>query len=348
MQGGELPVEPGPETRPRLLSRRALLFLGFGEGDREPEDGYWIRVHRRAMACRFEVTLSDEDAHHVGAAREALDAIDAIESVLTVFRDTSALVELNRRAEHETVVVDQDLFDLLRLCRQIHEQTEGAYDPTSTPLSRCWGFLHRTPRLPAEAEITEALARVGLRGMSLDEATRGVRFTRPGLELNLGAIGKGYALDRVGALLRQRGVAHALLSGGSSSVLAVGGRDKGFSVDLRPRQALRRQARLRLRDAALGTSGAGEQFLEVEGKRYGHVLDPRTGWPSSGVLSATVIAAQAAVADALSTAFLVGGPDLASRYCSQHPDTLALITLDDGSDRPRIFGACAGAVVEEA
>jgi thiamine biosynthesis lipoprotein len=117
-------------------------------------------------------------------------------------------------------------------------------------------------------------------------------------------------------------------------------------VDIHSRQVARgRLARLRLRDGALATSGAGEQFFEVDGKRYGHVIDPRTGWPASGVLSVSVVTAEGAVSDALSTAFLVGGLEVAQRYCASYPQTLALVTPDDGTQRPIILGAFTGARV---
>jgi thiamine biosynthesis lipoprotein len=332
---------------PTPISRRELLALDFAHA--RQESSYWIRVQRRAMACRFEVTLSGEHGHHVPAAREGLDEVDRLESVLTVFRDTSDLVRLNRGASDGPVPVDDDLFALFRLCRQLHADTGGAFDVTSTPLSRCWGFLRREGRLPGSEEIAGARALVGMDGVELDEAARTVRFRRPGMELNLGSIGKGYALGRVGTLLRRRGVSDALVSAGGSSVLALGGNDEGWVVDLRSRQVKRdRLARLRLRDVALGTSGAGEQFVEIAGTRYGHVLDPRTGFPASGVLSASVVTAEPAVADALSTAFLVGGAELARRYCEDHPGTLALVTSDDGSERPRVFGQCPGATLEGA
>jgi thiamine biosynthesis lipoprotein len=343
------PVHESPQLigHPRSIGRRDLFSLDFGAPDRSAD--YWIRVHRRAMACRFEVTLSGEDAGHVAVARQALDEIDRIEAALTVFRDTSDLVRVNRLASAGPVPVDEDLFGLLRLCRHLHATTEGAFDVTSTPLSRCWGFLKREGRLPRADEIAAARAAVGMDAVELDESARTIRFLRPGMELNLGSIGKGHALARVAGQMRRSGVLHALLSAGGSSVLALGGRDGGWLIDLRSRQARRdRLARLRLREGALGTSGAGEQFVDVAGRRYGHVLDPRTGWPASGVLSSTVVARDGAVADALSTAFLVGGLELARRYTSSHSGVLALITPDDGSDRPQVCGAYAGATLEEA
>lgn len=335
----DLPAsESGPISRRHLLTR---VPRAASDGEE-----YWIRVHRKAMACRFEVTLSGEDDHHVQAARVALDEADRIEDALTVFRDTSALVDINRRAGAEPVEVDEELFAILARCRTMHAETDGAYDVTSTPLSRCWGFLARAGRRPHEDEIAAARARTGMDGVELDEGARTVRFRRPGLELNLGSIGKGYALERMATALRRDGVAHALVSAAGSSIRAVGGRGRGFRIDLRSRRAAKDLlARLRLRDAALGTSGAGEQFFEIEGVRYGHVLDPRTGWPASGILSATVVTDDAATADALSTAFLVGGPALARSYCASHPHVLALLTPDDGTERPQLFGAHPGASI---
>jgi thiamine biosynthesis lipoprotein len=183
-------------------------------------------------------------------------------------------------------------------------------------------------------------------GVTLDPAARTVRFRRPGMELNLGSIGKGYALGKAATTLRSRGVERALLSAGGSSVLALGGGRAGWVIDLRSRRVSERLARLRLWDGALATSGGGEQFVEVDGTRYGHVLDPRTGRPASGVVSVSVVAADPAVADALATAFLVGGIDSARRYCATHIDTLALITLE-GDERPRRVGGYRGAGVEE-
>jgi FAD:protein FMN transferase len=329
------------------MHRRDLL--GFAVRQRRPAAGHWIRIHRTAMACRFEIMLSGEEACHVQAAREALGEANRLEATLTVYRDTSDLMRLNRHAADAAVSIDQELFHLLSRCRALHTHTGGAFDITTTPLSRCWGFYYRQGRLPSLEAIREARDAVGMPEVELDSSARTVRFRRPGIELNLGSIGKGYAVQRIGAALRGQGVRHALVTAGSSSVLALGGRGRGWCIDLHSRQvAGGRLARLHLRNGALGTSGAGEQFVEIDGARYGHVIDPRTGWPASGVLSATVVTADAASADALATAFLVGGLDLAARYCNTHPGTLALVTPDDGSGRPRILGGYDGVGLEDA
>ena len=167
-----------------------------------------------------------------------------------------------------------------------------------------------------------------------------VHFRAPDLELNLGAIGKGHALDRLAAELRDAGVDQALLCAGKSSLLAVGG---AWPVDLRsPQIADHPLARLELADGALATSGAGEQFVIIDGRRYGHIIDPRTGWPAVGLLSVSVVTRDAARADALATAFFVGGLDLARRYCEEHDDVLAVVTPDDEERRPQLFGRYRG------
>lgn len=300
------------------------------------------------MACRFEVVLAAEDAGWIAAARTALNLADRLEARLSVFRDSSELSRVNRQAADEAVRVHPALFDLLRHCAELHAATDGAFDITSTPLSRCWGFLKREPKVPPPDAIEEAMGRIGMHRVALDARARTVSFLRRGLELNLGSIGKGYALDRMAAKLRRLGVTNALLSAGGSSILAIGADRAGWSVQVSSRlHAGVRIARVRLADAAMATSGAGEQFVLADDRLYGHVLDPRTGWPAAGVLSATVITSDAATADALSTAFLVAGPALAARYCEGNPGVLAILALDDDPGSITTFGTCAGAVVEE-
>ena len=334
----------GEDVNPQW-SRRAILRGSLSRALHNRDA--WIRISRPAMACRFEVTLASADADCVPAARLALDEIDAIEDRLTLFRERSDLAELNRRAGTGAVRVDALFFDLLALCAELTRETGGAFDITSTPLSRCWGFLHREGHLPSDDAIREAMANVGLNRVHLDAATHSVRFAHAGVELNLAAIGKGYALDRVAGGMRAAGVRHALLSAGRSSLVALGGREGGWQVDVASPRAQGILARVSLRDAAVGTSGAGEQFVIVDDVRYGHVIDPRTGWPASGVLSATVISSSAARADGLSTAFLIGGVRLAREYCDSHADVMALITLEDSS-RTILVGHHPGAYVEEA
>jgi thiamine biosynthesis lipoprotein len=328
------------------LSRRALFSGPRTAPDPSGSAGCWLRVYRGAMACRFEVTLAGEDARHTGAAHAALAEASRLEGAWTVFRETSVVADLNRRAADQPVAVDAELFALLSRCRTLHGDVDGAFDITSTPLSRCWGFLAREGRVPSDDEIAAARARVGMDAVELDATSRTVRFRRPGLSLNLGAIGKGAAVDAIAAELRRAGVRHALVSAGASSIVAVGGRGRGWTVDVGSRSPRARIARVWLRNVSLSTSGTGEQFIDAGGRRYGHLIDPRTGHPATGLRSVTVITGDGATADALSTAFFVGGADLARRYCHAHPGVLALVTPAGDEAHTELIGACVGAQVD--
>ena len=292
------------------------------------------------MACRFEVLLPAAAAADVAAARQALEHADRLEQAWSVFRDDSHLSQINRTAADGPCPLEDELGALLERCDHLSEATDGAFDITATPLSRCWRLLQRDGRVPGPEEIADARARTGRQLVEISGRT--IRFTRPGVELNLGAVGKGYAVGRIAAHLRQAGVEQALVSAGDSSVEAVGAPPGGWPIALRGQDV---SARLWLTGGALATSGAGEQGFEHDGVRLGHVLDPRTGWPARGVSRVTVVAPDAADADALATAFFVGGPALAARYLADHDEVLVVFTLD-GSPRPRIMGRAAGATVE--
>jgi FAD:protein FMN transferase len=300
------------------------------------------------MACRFEATLPTSDEPGVNAARNALSEADNLEQQLSIFKEGSEVSHVNRNAATRPVRVEESLFALLTLCRQLSGETEGAFDITSGPLSDCWGFLRRRGRIPEPHEIEAARALVGSDGLLLDRASRTIRFLREGAYINLGSIGKGHALDRIAAAIEKR-VRACLLAAGSSSIRAIGCPDragKGWSVGVRhPRDKNRRLAVLRMRDCAMATSGSEEQFFEHDGKRYGHIIDPRSGMPAELVSSVTVVARSAAIADALATAFFVGGPELAESYCSTHAGVLAIM-LESDSERAVVFGNNALCEVE--
>ncbi len=296
---------------------------------------YLVQLSRAAMACQFAIFLNaGQYDGGTEAALAALDLVEQLEAQLTVYRDTSEVMAINRRAAQEAVVVESGLYALLSLAADVSLATGGAFDITAGPLVKAWGFYKRAGTIPPPEELQQALAATGSRHLVFDDRTCSVRFARPDVEVNLGAIGKGYALDRAGALLASAGVHDVLLHGGQSSVLAsgshagldAGGWLVGIANPLRPEQRL---AEVVLRDRALATSGASHQFFRSQGKRYGHILDPRTGWPAEGVFSSTVIAPTAAEADALSTAFYILGVDGAAAYCREHPE-IGMVLLHPG------------------
>jgi FAD:protein FMN transferase len=307
-----------------------------------------LHVNRTAMACRFEVTLPVGDQVGVEIATDALNQIDRLEAQLSVFRESSEVSRINRQAATEAIRVEDSLFDLLTLCKKLHRDTDGAFDITSGPLTRCWGFLKREGRVPSANEIESARLLVSSNKLLLGDEARTIRFLLAGMEVNLGSIGKGYALDRVAGSIRGR-IRTVLLNAGASSICAIGAGgagQQGWIIGLRhPRYKDRRMAQLRIRDCSLSTSGSEEQFFEHEGKRYGHIVDPRSGKPADGVTSVSVVAQTAAVSDALATAFYVGGRDLAETYCASHPDVLAIM-LESSTDNPVVIGSHGGCQIE--
>ncbi len=282
------------------------------------------------MACEFAIQYHAADGAYADATLEALDLIGVLEDQLSIYRDYTEVSAINRTAAEQPVEIEPRLFSLLELCAWLHATTGGAFDVTSGPLSRTWGFLKREGRLPSDDEIAAALENVGFGNVELNAERHTIRFLKPGVEINFNSIGKGYALDRVAELLGERGVRDYLCHGGRSSVLARGrdrgGDTRGWTVGVpHPHKPGEHLGEIILRDDALGTSGAGTQFFEGGGQRFGHLIDPRTGWPTEGVFTATAVASTAAEADALATAFYINGPGGASEYCAEHMNVGAVL-----------------------
>jgi len=273
------------------------------------------------MATRFEVVLYGDNPVSLRAAgEEALDEIERLEAQLSLYRASSEIAHVNARAARESVRVSPSVFALLEQARQLSEETEGAFDITVAPLVRCWGFMENRGHLPDESELAEARASVGMHLVELDPANFTVRFKRPGVMLDLGAVGKGYAIERAVELLVEAGVSSALLHGGTSTVFGLGHPPEAESwtvaLESPPRQGSDATshkdsplALVPLCNEALSVSAVWGRSFEHHGKLLGHVLDPRTGRPVQGVLLAAVVLPSATETDALSTALLISGGD---------------------------------------
>jgi thiamine biosynthesis lipoprotein len=309
--------------------------------DRSEHECSLLRFSRRAMATLFEVLLPLGTANAHDAAQAVLDEVDRLEAQLTVYREDSEVSVLNRRAFAEDVRVEPNLFALLGLASRLHAETDGAFDISVGALIQAWGFYRRQGRVPEPTERAEVMTRIGMQHVALEGDTCSVRFLTPGLQINLGSIGKGYAIDRAADLLRQSQVGQALIHGGHSSIYALGsepGSRGGWRIGITdPSRPGRRVGVLRLRDRALGTSAATFQHLQYNGRKLGHILDPRTGWPTEGMLGASVAAPSAAQADALATAFFILGVDRARDYCAKHADVGAVL-FPEGATRPVVIG----------
>lgn len=309
------------------------------------EDVAVLRASRRAMATLFEVMLPFGSPLAQQAAESALDLIDELEGQLTIFRDHSEVSQLNATAADGPVEVERRLFELLEFAAHITRQTQGAFDIATGALTRAWGFYRREGRVPTPLERSQAMAQTGTRFIALDRDRRTVRYLRQGLEINLGSIGKGYALDRVAERLGEEWhVTSALVHGGASSVRAIGtplGQPRGWPVAIKhPWLPERRLGTVHLDGCGLGTSAATFQHFEYNGRKLGHLLDPRTGWPAEGMDQVSVVAPTAAEADALSTAFFVLGVEPTARFCQTRPD-IGVVMLPAGQDRPVTFNLTA-------
>ncbi len=309
-----------------------------------PGDLALIRVSRRAMATTFEIALPFGTPNAIEAAEDALDLIDQLEEQLTVFRDTSEVLRLNATAADGPVIVEEQLFELLAHAVALTKDTAGAFDCATGSLVKAWGFFKREGRVPTARELATARLASGMRHVILDPVAKTVKFRQHGLEINLGGIGKGYALDRAAELLWAKwGIRSALLHAGGSSVRALGvplSQLRGWAVVVRhPWDDSRTLGTVWLANQGFGTSAATFQYFEYNGRKLGHLLDPRTGWPASGTASASVAAPTAAAADALSTAFFVLGATAAMDHCRSRPDLAAIVLPEDQADeRPVVVG----------
>ena len=302
------------------------------------------------MATLFEVRLGAGVPGAVELASRALDLIDALEAQLTVYRDDSEVSRLNATAHLGPVQVEPGLFALLETAQRLGDETGGAYDVTTGALSVAWGFFKGPRRVPDPVSLADARAHTGRHLLRLDPVRKSVAFERPGVLINLGSIGKGYAVDRAASILHDHWwPTSALVHGGHSSLFALGSPPGRFGD--RWEVALRNPFRLevplgllRLRNRGLGTSGTDFQRFEAGGRAFGHILDPRTGEPAQGPAGVTVLAPTAAVADALSTAFFLLGRDAAAGYVQTHPEIAAVFVEAgpaDGSPRVTTLGLTA-------
>lgn len=294
---------------------------------------------RLSMASVYAIEAwGADEARLPGAVEEAFDEVDRIDRLMSHYRADSPLSRVNREAAQHPVAVDPELFDFLAEALRYGRASGGTFDITVGPLMKAWGFFRGEGRMPADEALAAARRHVGGSHVRLDPASRTVAFDEPGVELDLGGIAKGYAVDRAVGILRAAGVGAALVSAGGSTVYGLGappGR-RDWAVDLQdPLHADRRARTVHLRNRALSVSGSSEKFFEVDGVRYTHIMDPRTGRPVQGVLAVAVLTATGTAGDALDNALFVLGPGGSVRYLETLPGTEVYFFVPDGAARWR-------------
>jgi thiamine biosynthesis lipoprotein len=335
---------------PRRLAKLAGPMIGIAdelESLHAPEtassEPVLLRFARKAMATTFEVMVPFETPSASEMAQAMLDEIDRLEGQLTVYRDSSEVSRLNARAADQPVRVEPNLFELLTLAAHLYRETDGAFDISVGALIKAWGFFRREGRVPTPEERANVRERIGMQHVLLDAQKQTVHYQRRGLEINLGSIGKGYALDRASLAVSRTGqrqeretASGVLLHGGHSSVLALG---RVWTLGLTdPERPQCRRALVHLHNRALATSAITHLHFEHAGKKLGHLLDPRTACPAEGMLSATATAPSAAEADALATAFFILGIEKAREFCEQHSTIGAALITRDAPQRVVVLG----------
>lgn len=271
--------------------------------------------HLDAMGSTYSIIAYGQDRVRVlGAIDLAFEEVKRLDQLLSNYRPSSEWSRVNREAAGHPVKVSGELFDLLSACVEYSRKSEGAFDITVGPLMKVWGFYKGSGRLPHRAEIKGALTRIGYQKVLLDAKEGTVAFARPGVEIDPGGIGKGYAVDRMIAILKNSGVEAALVSGGGSSIYGLGAPpndSRGWRISIRhPKDPDETVQEVFLKNESMSTSGSYEKFFYAEGRLYSHIMDPRTGYPASGVLSASVIAPRTIDSEAWAKPFFIDGGKL--------------------------------------
>lgn len=301
------------------------------------------RAERRAVTFRTEtmgtwasLTIVTEDSAAVAdLALQALLAFHHVDSLMSNWTNNSEVARINREAGRHEITVDPEVARVLDFAQQVSVESGGAFDITVEPLVRLWGFLGGKPRVPQPQEISACLDRIGHDKIRFDPGDETLHFLREDVRIDLGGIAKGYGVDIAGDVLRRAQVTDVLIDLSGNMFAGGSAADhKGWNVGIRdPFGHYEYIGRLRLYDESVATSGDYEQFVAADGKRYGHILDPRTGWSAHGLASVTIVSEDAMTADAWATALFVLGPAQARRIAAERDD-LAVVLIEPQESGP--------------
>ncbi len=299
--------------------------------------GQLLRVeqHDEAMGATFSLVLYGSDRRQLETAADAaFDEVHRLDRLLSNYRPDSEWSAVNRTAGVRPMKLSPELFQLLAACMDYSRRSDGAFDITVGALVKAWGFYKGEGALPRQEDVREALTRVGYRHVRLDAAARTIHFDRPGVELDPGGIGKGYAVDRMVEVLERSGVEIALVSASGSSIYGKGAPPtdpEGWRITIRaPDSPDTSAAEVFLKDMSLSTSGSSEKFFWAGGRTYAHIIDPRTGYPAQGTSSVSVMASRTIDSEAWAKPFFING----RAWTAAHkPANVRVFVCDDA--RPR-------------
>lgn len=310
----------------------ALILWGCQAGRHRPHT-----EQAEIMGTTFSITIEGfADASR--AAQAAFEEIRRIDRLLSTYKKDSEISNVNLRAAKETVVVGSDFWLVAAASREYFNLSDGCFDPTVFPLMKAWGFRKKEGILPPAEELIKIMPLVDFAKVMLDDTSHTVSFREEGMSLDFGGIAKGYAVDRAIAALRDLGVTRAIVdAGGNFYGLGTPQARERWQTGIRhPFRLNEIIARFPVSDAGVATSGNYERFFEIDGKKYCHIMDPRTGWPVPEMLSATVIANTAMAADALSTSVFVLGKEKGMDLIENLPGIEGMLIVQD-ADLPEGF-----------
>lgn len=311
----------------------AAIVTGCAGGP-DPNHSVRVSASRRLMGMPWTITVH---AATPAAGRAAIAAgfaeVARLEGVLSDYDPDSELSRLSAQAPMAAAVpVSDDLWDVLRHAAELHAGTDGAFDITVGPLTSLWRQARRTGIAPGADRLATARHAVGFAAVERDTGRRTVRLVRPGMRLDPGGIGAGYAADRAMEELERHGIAAALIdASGDVLVSAAPPGTTGWRIAVAPAGTVAAD-HVMLVNAAITTSGDAHQAVEIDGRRHGHVIDPRTGGAVPGPAAVTVIAPDCTTADALATAALVLGPEAGLRMVAGRPGCAARFTWEQGGE----------------
>jgi thiamine biosynthesis lipoprotein len=292
------------------------------------------------MGTRFRIVLyAADEATAKLAAKAAFARAAQLDEIMSDYKPASELMRLCKQAGGPPVPVSDDLFAILYRSQEISRRTKGAFDVTVGPLVRLWRRARRTRQLPDPKEIEKALKLVGYEKMRLDPQRQTVQLLVAGMLLDLGGIAKGYAIEEMLAILRRYGITRALVQASGDIAVADPPPGKaGWKIGLAPllKPTAEPEHYLLLHHAAISTAGDAEQHVEIGGKRYSHIIDPRTGMPVLGRSSVSVIAPDGTTTDGLDTGLDVLGPKAALEIIEQ-TDAAACIFVREGKNGVETF-----------
>jgi thiamine biosynthesis lipoprotein len=312
-----------------LVTRHPSLLTAAPE-----ENAVRYEASHESMGTVFTVAVYGRDRTFLSeVVEEVFEEVDRLDQQMSNYNPESELSAINREAASHPVVVEPGLFHLLEISVRRSQETDGAFDVTVGPLMKAWGFFRGRGRLPSESEINQVLKRVGYQHLELDAARRTIIFDKSGVEIDLGGIAKGYAVDRAVEVLRSSGITSALVSSGTSSIYALGSPpgEHGWTITVRdPYDAHKPGDIFHLQNYSLSTSGSYEKFFKIEGKNYCHIMNPHTGWPVENMLSTVVLAATGTDTDGRSAGCFVMGVERTRKYLAAHPDVAVIFYLPAG------------------